>query len=75
MKERVALLVGLALLTVLMITSFVGLPWNPGAQTISNERVAESLFTDFAFSTIVIALLLAVAMVGGVFLARREAGP
>ncbi len=72
MKERIFVLVGLFFLTILMVASFVGLPWNPAAETVSNERVAESLFQDFAFSTIVIALLLAVAMVGGIFLARRE---
>ncbi len=75
MKERVIVLVGLALLTVLMISSFLDMPWNQAAQTISNESVAESLFQDFAFSIIVMALLLAVAMVGGVYLARREEGP
>ncbi len=75
MKERVMVFVGLILLTALMVFSFVGLPWNLEAETVSNERVAGSLFQDFGFSMIVIALLLAVAMVGGVFLARREEGP
>ncbi|MFQ5837374.1 MAG: hypothetical protein ACE5HJ_01160 [Thermoplasmata archaeon] len=75
MKERVLVLTGLVLLTILMVASFVGLPWNPSSQTISNESVARSLFENFAFSIIVMALLLAVAMVGGVFLARKEEGP
>ncbi len=75
MKERAFVLLGLALLTALMVASFIGMPWFPAAQTISNDRVAESLFQDFAISLIVIALLLAVAMVGGVFLARREEEP
>ncbi len=75
MRERVIVFVGLALLTVLMVASFLGLPWNPEAQTVSNEDVAQSLFQDFGFGMIVMALLLAVAMVGGVFLARREEKP
>ncbi len=75
MKERILVFVGLVLLTALMVLSFGGLPWNPGAQTVSNESVAESLFSDFGLAMIVMALLLAVAMVGGVFLARREREP
>lgn len=75
MKERVIVFVGLVLLTALMVVSFVGLPWNPEAETVSNERVAESLFQGFGFGMIVMALLLAVAMVGGVFLARKEEEP
>ncbi len=72
MKARIAVLAGLVLLTALMIASFVGLPWNPAAQDIGNDEVARALFGDFAVSLLVIALLLAVAMVGGVYLARRE---
>jgi NADH:ubiquinone oxidoreductase subunit 6 (subunit J) len=72
LRERILIVAGLAFLTVLMVASFVGLPWNPTSQTIANEEVARALFQDLAFSVIVIALLLAVAMVGGVFLARRE---
>lgn len=75
MKERALVLTGLALLTVLMVASFLGLPWNTEAQTVSNEDVADSLFQDFGFGMLVMALLLAVAMVGGVFLARREGKP
>lgn len=73
MRERILILAGLTLFTALMVLSFVDLPWNPEAQTIENERVADALFGDFAFAMIVMALLLAVAMVGGVYLARREA--
>lgn len=72
MKERILILAGLVLLTLLMIASFTGLPWNETAETIENKAVAQYLFEHFAFSLIVIALLLAVAMVGGVYLARRD---
>jgi NADH:ubiquinone oxidoreductase subunit 6 (subunit J) len=75
LKERILILAGLVLLMVLMVGSFVGLPWNPAPETISNDSVAEALFRDLAFSIIVMALLLAVAMVGGVFLARKEEEP
>lgn len=74
MKARIAILVGLVLLTLLMVASFVDLPWNEAAETTESEEVALFLFQDYLVSILVIALLLAVAMVAGIFLARVDEG-
>jgi NADH:ubiquinone oxidoreductase subunit 6 (subunit J) len=70
--ERLFILIGLTLLTLLMIGSFVGIPWNTSSVAITNIAVAREVFSRFVFSIIVMALILAVSMVGGIFLARRE---
>ncbi len=70
--ERLLILIGLTLLTLLMIGSFVGIPWNTFSVVITNTAVAREVFGRFVFSIIVMALVLAVSMIGGIFLARRE---
>ncbi|MFQ5919368.1 MAG: hypothetical protein ACE5I4_04910 [Thermoplasmata archaeon] len=70
--ERLLVFTGLTLLTLLMIGSFVGIPWNTAAVLIPNTAVAEEVFGRLVFSIIVMALVLAVSMIGGIFLARRE---
>ncbi|MFQ5908601.1 MAG: hypothetical protein ACE5JE_07245 [Thermoplasmata archaeon] len=70
--ERIFVFVGLTLLTLLMIGSFVGIPWNTFSVAIPNTDVAEEVFTRFVFSIIVMALVLAVSMIGGIYLAKRE---
>lgn len=75
MNSRLAVFGALVFLSALMVISFLGQPWNPTSVSISNQRVAEALFQGYTMSLVVIALLLAAAMVGGVFLARREEGP
>ncbi len=70
--ERLLILTGLTLFTLLMIGSFVGIPWNTSSVAITNTAVAREVFSRFVFSIIVMALVLAVSMVGGIFLARRE---
>lgn len=74
MKKELLTATALVLLSLLMIGSYVGVPWHPAAQPIANERVAAFLFENFAFTLILIALILAVSMIGGIFLAREE-GP
>jgi NADH:ubiquinone oxidoreductase subunit 6 (subunit J) len=73
--ERIFVFVALALLTLLMIGSFVGIPWNTFSVAISNTDVAQEVFTRFVFSIIVMALVLAVSMIGGIYLAKREEAP
>ncbi|MFQ5553371.1 MAG: hypothetical protein ACE5EW_06600 [Thermoplasmata archaeon] len=73
--ERLFVFVGLTLLTLLMIGSFLGIPWNTFSVAISNTDVAQEVFSRFVFSIIVMALVLAVSMIGGIFLARREEAP
>ncbi len=70
--ERLLVFIGLAFLTLLMIGSFVGIPWNTTAVAITNIAVAEEVFGRLVFSIIVMALVLAVSMIGGIFLARQE---
>ncbi len=70
--ERLLVLIGLALLTLLMIGSFAGIPWNTTAVVVTNIAVAQEVFGRLVFNIIVMALVLAVSMIGGIFLARRE---
>lgn len=44
----------------------------PGAQTVPVQAIGRSLFTDYAFPFEVTSVLILVAMVGAVVLARRE---
>ncbi|MEE9163921.1 MAG: hypothetical protein V3U17_03905 [Thermoplasmata archaeon] len=70
--ERLLVLIGLALLTLLMIGSFVGIPWNTTTVVVTNIAVAQEVFGRLILNIIVMALVLAVSMIGGIFLARRE---
>ena len=47
----------------------------PGAQVSSVRALGRSLFTDYGFPFEVTSVLILVAMVGAVVLARRESGP
>jgi NADH-quinone oxidoreductase subunit J len=47
----------------------------PGAHISSVRALGRSLFTDYAFAFEVTSVLILVAMVGAVVLARRESGP
>ena len=47
----------------------------PGAAVSSVRTIGRSLFTDYAFAFEVTSVLILVAMVGAVVLARREGGP
>jgi NADH-quinone oxidoreductase subunit J len=47
----------------------------PGAAVSSVRTIGRSLFTNFAFAFEVTSVLILVAMVGAVVLARREGGP
>ena len=67
----------LAVFFVLISLFFVGVPWaselhdvplfGPGGSSIAND-----LFTTYAITLILIALLLSSAMIGGVYLAKME---
>jgi NADH-quinone oxidoreductase subunit J len=47
----------------------------PGAAVSSVRTIGRSLFTNYAFAFEVTSVLILVAMVGAVVLARREGGP
>lgn len=75
MRREPPLALALALLAALMAYSFLALPWQPnqveGNQT-EGHTIAETLFVQYPAALYIIALLLAAAMVGGVFLAKME---
>jgi len=66
------------LLAIMFILVFVSVDWPDGdMDEISNEHLAETLFgrsndTGFALVVLLIGVLLLVALLGGVFLAKEE---
>jgi len=77
-----------SLLFVLMAVSFLNIPWGlPAAKcggglcevnvtddTPESSSIAESLFGGYPLLVILIALVLAACMIGGVYLAKSEGG-
>lgn len=65
-------------LALLFVAAILQVDWPEGdMDEISNEEVAETLFgtsneTGYGFVLLLIGLLLLVAMLGGVFLAKEE---
>jgi len=81
--QRQALAVAaVAALFLVMSVSFVGVPWPttqheiPLVNTTSptGNAVANSLFESYSVALILIGIVLAAAMVGGVYLAKMEGG-
>ena len=79
MKLRDVLVVGaLAAFLVLLAASFVDVPWTSGLNNVplynstSDNGVANRLFGPLTVTVILIALLLAAAMIGGVYLAKTD---
>ena len=65
---------------VLISLFFVDVPWASETHDIplfgpAGPSVAGDLFTTYAITLILIALLLSSAMIGGVYLAKMEEGP
>jgi NADH:ubiquinone oxidoreductase subunit 6 (subunit J) len=71
-----------AALFLVMAVSFVGVPWPttqheiPVVNTTSpgGNAIANSLFQTYSIALILIGIILAAAMVGGVYLAKMEGG-
>lgn len=81
--QRQALAVAaVAALFLVMAVSFIGVPWPtqqheiPVVNTTSpnGNAIANSLFNSYAVALILIGIILAAAMVGGVYLAKMEGG-
>ncbi len=81
--QRQALAVAaVAALFLVMAISFIGVPWPttqheiPVVNTTSpgGNAIANSLFNAYTIGLILIAIILAAAMVGGVYLAKMEGG-
>lgn len=71
----VALTLGFFL--ILLSLFFVGVPWASDTHEVpifdpSGPAVANEQFTTYAVTLILIAILLSSAMIGGVYLAKRE---
>jgi NADH:ubiquinone oxidoreductase subunit 6 (subunit J) len=68
----------LVLLALLMVLTVTGADWPDGdMDAISNDAVSRTMFGDewtsgYAFVVFMIGLLLLVAILGGVFLAKEE---
>jgi NADH:ubiquinone oxidoreductase subunit 6 (subunit J) len=82
-NQRQALAVAaVAALFLVMAVSFVGVPWPttqheiPVVNTTSpgGNAIANSLFQTYSIALILIGIILAAAMVGGVYLAKMEGG-
>lgn len=68
----------IALFTILLVLVMLDVSWPAGdMDRLSNEDVAESLFgtsdaTGYALVVLMVGILLLVALLGGVFLAKEE---
>jgi len=64
---------------VLISLFFVGVPWSSDTHDVPlfgpGGSLANDLFTTYAVTLILIALLLSSAMIGGVYLAKMEEKP
>ena len=83
-QRSVAAIVGASMLGLLLTLLLVGVDGPTGARSANatlggaednTRRLGESLFTDHVFAVELTALLLTVAVVGAVVLARRVRGP
>ncbi len=69
-------------LFLVMAVSFVGVPWPTQQHEIqvvngtapTGNTLANSLFDSYSIAVILIGIILAAAMVGGVYLAKMEGG-
>ena len=81
--QRQALSVAaVAALFLVMAASVIGVPWPTQQHVIpvvnttspSGNAIANSLFNSYTITLILIAIILAAAMVGGVYVAKMERG-
>jgi NADH:ubiquinone oxidoreductase subunit 6 (subunit J) len=81
--QRQALAVSaVAALFLVMAASFIGVPWPTTQHEIpivnttspSGNAIANRLFDSYATALILIGIILAAAMIGGVYLAKMEGG-
>ncbi|MCK5548338.1 MAG: hypothetical protein KAI64_04945 [Thermoplasmata archaeon] len=62
------------LLIAIMISSIVNLPWGEEIHEIPTKEVGRALFTEFWFAIVILGLLLAAALLGGIYLAKGDDG-
>lgn len=69
--------IAVILLAILIIYAFTEPPWPEEMEPArTTEEVAIGLFNDYGFTFMILALLLAAAMIGGIYMAKmpRELG-
>ncbi|HEY4704200.1 MAG TPA: hypothetical protein VII27_00490 [Thermoplasmata archaeon] len=77
-RRSVLIATSLGFFFVLLSLFFVGVPWSSEIHEVpvwngtGSQGVANSMFSTYTVTVILIALLLASAMIGGVYLAKME---
>ena len=79
-RDDVIMLVGVALLFVVVAESVLLVPWPSELHDIptqnttnaSGQGVANTLFGGYAFAILLIGLLLAAGLIGGIYVAKEE---
>lgn len=72
-KSNFTMLLIALLLSALMIASVVQLPWGTDIQEIPTSEVGKELLQEYWFAIILLGLLLAAGLLGGIYLAKMEA--
>lgn len=62
------------LLSAFMVASIAQLPWSSQLNEIPTEEVGNELYQNYWFALIVLGFGLAAALLGGIYLAKIEAG-
>ena len=72
-KNNFTMLLITLLLSALMIASVIKLPWATDIQEIPTSDVGNELMQDYWFAVILLGLILAAGLLGGIYLAKMEA--
>ena len=72
-RAQFTMLLVVLLLAAIMVASIIQLPWKNDLREIDTESVGTALFMDYWFALIVLALGLAAAILGGIYLGKMEA--
>ncbi len=79
-RRNVLVAVSLGFFFVLLSLFFIGVPWSSDTHEVpvwnqtGTRGIANNMFSTYTVTLILIALLLASAMIGGVYLAKMEEG-
>ncbi len=60
------------LLSAVMIASVIQLPWGTDIQEIPTSEIGNDLLENYWFAIIILGLLLAVGLLGGIYLAKMD---
>ena len=82
-RRTILAVMAVTALFIVMSASFVGIPWPPESHYIpitgngtsnATNTLTSQLFESYPVAVILIGIILAAAMVGGVYLAKMEGG-